>query len=126
MACSCTGRGKTDPSRSWIAVEIIQLAFDIGELVLDCTWDTVILLPKGGGEYQGIGLVGVLWKVISIIIDRRLAESIELYDVLHMFRVWRGTFTATLEAKILQEIMGMRKEVLYEIFIGLHKANDSL
>ena len=93
---------------------------------MDCTWYTVILLPKGRCEYQGIGLVGVLWKVISIIIDRRLAESIELYDFLHMFRVWRGTFTATLEAKILQEIMGMRKEVLYEIFIVLHKANDSI
>ena len=33
---------------------------------------------------------------------------------------------ATLEAKILQEIMGMQKEVLYEISIDLHKDNDAL
>ena len=43
-----------------------------------------------------------------------------------MFRVWIGTGTATLEAKILQEIMGIRKEVLYEIFVDIHKDNDSL
>ena len=67
---------KPDPSRWWISVKIIQLEFDIGELALDCTWNTIILLPKGGGEYHVIGLVEVLWKVISIIIDRRLEESI--------------------------------------------------
>ena len=43
-----------------------------------------------------------------------------------MFRVWIGTGTATLEAKILQEDTGMRKEVLYEIFIGIYNANDAL
>ena len=68
----------------------------------------------------------MLFKVISIIIDRRLEESIELHGVLHTFRVWRGTGTATLEAKILQEDTGMRKEVLYEIFVDINKANDVL
>ena len=43
-----------------------------------------------------------------------------------MFRVWIGTGTATLEAKILQEDTGMRKEVLYEIFVDLNKDNDAL
>ena len=58
-------------------METINLAFDIGESALDCTWNTVILLPKGGGEYQVIGFVKVLWKVIYIIIDWLLEESIE-------------------------------------------------
>ena len=57
-------------------MKIIQLEFDIWELALDCTCNTVILIPKGGGEYHLLGLVEVLWKVISIIIDRSLAESI--------------------------------------------------
>ena len=43
-----------------------------------------------------------------------------------MFRMWRGTETATLEAKILQEITGMRNEVLYESFVDLNTANDAL
>ena len=107
----------SDPTRWWIAVEIIQLVFDIGELALDSTWNNVILLLKGGGEYCGIGLVGVIRKVIFTIIDRSLVESIELHDVLHMFIVWKGTRTATLRAKIFQEITGMQKEVLYEIFL---------
>ena len=50
---------------------------------------------------------------------------IELHDVVQMFRLWRGTGTATLEAKILKEITGMRKEVLCEIFIYIHMSNDS-
>ena len=41
----------TDSSRWWIFMEIIQLAFDIGGLELDCMWNTFILPPKGGGEY---------------------------------------------------------------------------
>ena len=68
----------------------------------------------------------VLFKVISIIIDRRLEESIELHGVLHTFRVWRGTGTAKLEDKILQEITGMCKKVLYKIFVYIHKYNDTL
>ena len=43
-----------------------------------------------------------------------------------MFRVWRGTGTATLEAKILLDITGMLMEVLYEIFVDLNKANDDM
>ena len=107
-------------------MEIIQLVFDIGELELDFTWNNVILLPKGGGEYCGIGLVGVIWKVIFTIIDQRLVESIVFHNVLHMFIVWKETRTATLRAKIFQEITGMQKEVLYEIFVYIYKANDAL
>ena len=107
-------------------MEIIQLVFDIGELVLDSTWNNVILILKGRGEYCVIGLVGVIWNVIFIIIDRRLVEYIVFHNVLHMFIVWKETRTATLEAKIFQEITGMRKEVLYEIFVYIYKANDAL
>ena len=67
---------KPDPYRWWISVDIIQLSFYIEQLALDCTWNTFILLPKGGGEYQAIGLLKMLFKVISIIINWLLAESI--------------------------------------------------
>ena len=50
----------TDTSRCSIFVEIIQLEFFTGELVLECTWATGALIPKGGGEYHGIGLVEVI------------------------------------------------------------------
>ena len=100
--------------------------FDIEVLALYCMWNNVILLPKGRCEYIIIGFLGVILKVISIIIYRCLVEYIELYDVLHMFRVWRGTRTATLDVRIFQGITGMRKEVMYDIFVDIYKYNDSL
>ena len=68
----------------------------------------------------------MIWKVISIIIYRRLVESIEFHDVLHMFRVLRGTGTATLESKTFQDITGIQKEFLYDIFVDIYKANADL
>ena len=41
-------------------------------------------------------------------------------------RAVRGTGTATLEAKLLQQLAAMREEVLYVIFLDLHKAYDAL
>ena len=68
----------------------------------------------------------MFWKVISIIIDRHMMDSIEFHDVLHGFRAWGGTGTAALEAKLLQQIMDMLQEVLFDIFVDLHKAYDTL
>ena len=38
----------------------------------------------------------------------------------------RGTGTVSLESKLLQQLMVMREEVMYEILLDLHKAYDSL
>ena len=65
-----------DPYRLRIVMEMVQLEFDMGELDTECMWDTIVLLPKGGGEYHNIRLVEVIWKVIAIIIDRSLKDSI--------------------------------------------------
>ena len=63
-----------EPSSLRIVMEMLQLAFDIEELAIECTWDNVILIPTGGGDYYSIGLVKVIWKVIFIIINRCLAD----------------------------------------------------
>ena len=42
------------------------------------------------------------------------------------FRAGCGTGTATLEAKLLQQLAAMREEVLYVIFLDLTKAYDAL
>ena len=52
--------------------------------------------------------------------------GIQLHDVLHGFREGRGTGTATLEAKLLQQLAAMREEVLYVVFLDLTKAYDAL
>ena len=59
-------------------------------------WQAVILLPKGGKDYRGIGLVGFMWKVVAEILNLRLTASITFHDFLHGFLAGRSTVTATL------------------------------
>ena len=107
-------------------VEITQAEFREGMMVEEATWQTVVLIPKGKRESRGIGLVEVTWKVMAVILHRRLTTGITFHDALHGFREGRGTGTATLEAKLLQQLAAMREEVLYVIFLDLTKAYDAL
>ena len=84
----------------------------------EATWQAMVMVPKGKGEFWGIGLVEVIWKLLSLILHRRLA-AIQRHEVIHGFREGRGTGTATLEAKLLQQLAAMREEVLYVIFLDL-------
>ena len=68
----------------------------------------------------------VMWKVVAEILNRRFTSSITYHDALHGFRAGLGTGTATLEAKLLQQLAAMREEVLYVIFLDLTKAYDAL
>ena len=71
-------------------------------------WQSVVLIPKGKKDYRGIGLVEVTWKVVAAILKRRLTASINYHDFLHGFREGRSTGTATLEAKLLQQLAALR------------------
>ena len=76
-------------------VDLTQTAFQDGTLAEEATWQTVVLIPKGKGEFREIGLVEVIWKLLTIILHRRLTTGIKLHDVLHGFQEGRGTGTAT-------------------------------
>ena len=89
-------------------------------------WQAVVLIPKGGKDYRGIGLMELMWKVVADILNRRLTASITFHKFLHGFRAGCGTGTATLEAKLLQQLAALREEVLCVIFLDLHKAYDAL
>ena len=90
-------------------VGITQTAFREGKLAEEATWQTVVLIPKGKREFSGVGLVEVTWKVVVVILHRRLTARIKFHDALHGFREGRGTGTATLEAKLLQQLAAMRE-----------------
>ena len=92
----------------------------------EATWQAVVLIPKGKKDYRGIGLVEVMWKVVVAILNRRFTASITYHDFLNGFREGRGTVTATLEAKLLQQLAALREEVLYVILLDLNKAYDAL
>ena len=93
-------------------VEMTQTAFRGGKLAEEAAWQMVVLIPKGKGEFRGIRLVEVTWKLMAVIHHRQLTTGLQLHDVLHGFREGRGTRTATLEAKLLQQLAAMREEVL--------------
>ena len=71
-------------------------------------------------------MVEVIWKTVQGIINRCLATAIQFHNMLYRFCIDRGTMTAFLKSKLLQKLMDMRSEVLYEIFLYLHKVYDSL
>ena len=93
-------------------VEMVQTAFQEGEMADEATWQTAVLIQKGRKEYKGIGIVEVMWKVVAAIVHLRLTTAITYHNCLHGFRAGRGTGTATLEAKLLQQLAAMREEVL--------------
>ena len=68
----------------------------------------------------------MMWKVVSVVLNCRLTASITFHDFLHGFRAGCSTGTATLEAKLLQQLEALKEEVLYVIFLDLNKAYEAL
>ena len=102
---------------------MIQAALHEGYLAEKCTWKTVVLIPKGNGkDFRRIGLVGVLWMIVTGILNFRLAVAIQIHDALHRFRTGRGTSTTSLEANMIQNLTEIREELIYDIFLDIHKA----
>ena len=52
--------------------------------------------------------------------------TIDLKSTLYEFHTGRGTGTATLESNIIQQFMALREEVLYGIFLYIHKSYYNL
>ena len=86
----------------------------------------MVLLPKGNGNYQGIGLLEIGWKGIESIINRRIASKVVFHDALQGFRAKRGTDTACIESKLLQQLLKMVQKTLHFIFLDLRKAYDTV
>ena len=104
-----------------IFVHLIQTIWEQGEVPRQMLWMVVVLLPKGGGDYRNIGLLEPFWKVIEVIMDGRM-EAIDFHDCLHGFLKGRGTGTATIEAKLVQQLAVIEQEALHSTFVDLKKA----
>ena len=97
-----TEKGETSVVQSetvadnWTMVgDLVQSAFREGKLAEEATWQAVVLIPKGETDYQGIGIVKVMWKVVAAILNLRFTASITFHDFLHGFWAGRGIGTAT-------------------------------
>ena len=83
-------------------MDILQTVFREGRLPTECMWQTVVIITKGNREFRGIELVEVLCKVLLGVINQRIGAAVQFHDVIHGFRVVRGTGTTSLKAKLLQ------------------------
>ena len=63
---------------------------------------------------------------MAAILNCQLTASITYHNFLHGFWAGCGTVTNTLEAKLLQQPVALREEVLYVVFLDLHKVYDAL
>ncbi len=104
---------------------LLQVVWQSGSIPTQMTWMIIVLLPKGGGNYLGIGLLDPIWKVIEKVIVARLSV-IKLHDCLHSGLLCRGTGMAIMEVKLQQQLVWVDQEPLYQIYLDLRKANDAL
>ena len=61
-----------------------------------------------------------------VILKRRIGADITLHELLQGLWDGCGESTTYIEAKLIHQLTVMRQEVLYAIFLDLHKAYDVL
>ena len=91
--------GAGDPWR--LLMKLVTVVWETGTIPQQLGWIIVVLIPKDGGDYRGIGLLELIWKIIEQVMDRRL-NAIPIHESLHGCRDGRGTRTAVIEAKLAQ------------------------
>ena len=90
------------------------------------TWSFLTLLPKSDGGVRGIGLLKTTWKVCEAIIDSRVKSMVVFHNSAHGFRTHRGTGTAIIELKLQQELASINKVPLYQVYLDLRKAYNTI
>ena len=60
---------------------LIHAIWKTGVIPHQMLWMVVVLIPKGNDNYRGIGLLDPMWKVIKVVIDKRL-QCLEYHDCL--------------------------------------------
>ena len=119
-------QGAEGAGDNWrLFMRLVQAAWTYGVIPRQLLWSIVVLLPKGGGDYRGIGLLEPILKCIERVIDHRL-NAIGLHDSLHGCRDKRGTGTAIIEAKLAQQLSYLKLKPFYGIFLDLRKAFDAM
>jgi hypothetical protein len=118
--------GNENAGDNWrLLLKLAQTVWDHGDIPPQLLLLIVILIPKGGGNYQGIGLLEPMWKVCERVMDTRL-NRISLHENLHGCCDRRGTGAAVLEAKLAQQLAHIEQVPFYGVFLDLEKAFDSM
>ncbi len=121
------GPDNVGEGENWhLLVGLIQAIWMQGKILQQLTSVIVVLLPKGGGDYRGIGLLEPLWKVVEHIMDREM-NALQLYEALHgCWNRGSGMGMVILEAKLAQQLAHLQQEPFYGVFLDLKKAFDTM
>ena len=68
----------------------------------------------------------VVWNVYVVVVNCFLKRSMTLHDALNGFWLGRSTRTATFEAKLVQQLVGLEHEPLFQVFLDVRKAYVSM
>ncbi len=61
-------QGNEGKGENWkLFVELVQAVWTHGTIPRQLLWSIVVLIPKGGGDYRGIGLLEPIWKVLELL-----------------------------------------------------------
>ena len=93
----------------------MQEAFQSGILPTEIPWSIMmVLLPKDSSGFCGIGLLEIIWKRITSIMDMRIKESVDFHYALHGFHSCWETGTAIIEAKLIQQLATLHQVPLFQ------------
>jgi hypothetical protein len=107
-------------------VRLIRHIWDTGNIPQQMLFTIVALIPKGNsGDYRGIVLLEVIWKVIERVLDEKIS-TIPLHDTLHGFRAKRGCGTGIVEARLSQQLAFLKRTPAWGIFLNLRKVYDAM
>jgi hypothetical protein len=121
-----TGPANVGVGSHWrLFLLLVQAVWDHGDIPPQLLWVIVVLIPKGGGDYRGIGLLEPMWKVCKRVMDKRL-NVFDLHESLHGCREGCGTGTARIEAKLAQQLAHLQQVPFYGIFLDLKKEFDAM
>ena len=115
--------GAGDAWRTFL--KLIEQLWETGCIPQQMLWMVIVLLPKGGGDYRGVGLLDPIWKVVEVVMDNRL-KVLDYHDCILGFLAWQGTETAPTEVKLAQQLAYIEQVPLYGVFIDLRKAYDAM
>jgi Reverse transcriptase (RNA-dependent DNA polymerase) len=110
-------------------VNVVQEAFRQRQLPERFNIGILVMIPKDKpGEYRGIALLEVLYKLITRIISDRINNNVTFHDAIHGFRRFRGTNTAISELKLVMRStkLNAKYKPRFIIFLDLEKAYDTL
>ena len=72
--------------------------------MIECALQIVFLIPKCNGKFRGIGILEVIWKEVSGVVNVWIWVAVDFHDTLHGFSSGRVMMTTSLEANLLHKL----------------------